>query len=172
MVSSHSLLRLPRQSPPARKTRPMPPTARHGRSGNSFRATVTQDYRDRYEKLTGTSLRQCPFCHRGHMIAVGEIERPKDRRQSRTPHEPHHRPAPNHELPPVRFSRLPRGILNSAAPQLSAVASIPTKPAFHSSPLPRLHCKTDQTPSLGGSRFFIQDPVTHSIPIGGCRGAV
>ena len=46
------------------------------------------------------------------------------------------------------------------------------KPAFHPSPLPRLDCKTDQTPPLGGSRFFIQDPVTHSIPIGGCREAV
>jgi hypothetical protein len=34
---------------------------------------VVQDYRDRYEVLTGTSLRQCPFCHRGHMIVVGEI---------------------------------------------------------------------------------------------------
>ena len=34
---------------------------------------VVQDYRDRYETLTGTSLRQCPFCHRGHMIVVREI---------------------------------------------------------------------------------------------------
>lgn len=33
--------------------------------------TVTlEDYRDRYEKLTGRSLRECPVCHRGHMIAV------------------------------------------------------------------------------------------------------
>jgi hypothetical protein len=27
-----------------------------------------EDYRDRYEKLTGHSLRQCPVCHRGRMI--------------------------------------------------------------------------------------------------------
>jgi hypothetical protein len=38
---------------------------------------AAQDYRDRYETLTGTSLRQCPFCHRGHMIRVGEIEAPQ-----------------------------------------------------------------------------------------------
>jgi len=38
---------------------------------------AAQDYRDRYETLTGTSLRQCPFCHRGHMIRVGEIEAPR-----------------------------------------------------------------------------------------------
>jgi hypothetical protein len=29
-----------------------------------------QDYRDRYEKLTGHSLRECPACHRGRMITV------------------------------------------------------------------------------------------------------
>jgi hypothetical protein len=29
-----------------------------------------EDYRDRYERLTGRSLRECPVCHRGHMITV------------------------------------------------------------------------------------------------------
>jgi len=29
-----------------------------------------QDYRDRYEKLTGHSLRECPVCHCGRMITV------------------------------------------------------------------------------------------------------
>jgi hypothetical protein len=29
-----------------------------------------EDYRDRYERLTGCSLRECPVCHRGHMITV------------------------------------------------------------------------------------------------------
>jgi Putative transposase len=29
-----------------------------------------EDYRDRYERLTGRSLRECPVCHRGHMIPV------------------------------------------------------------------------------------------------------
>jgi hypothetical protein len=28
------------------------------------------DYRDLYEKLTGKSLRECPVCHRGHMVAI------------------------------------------------------------------------------------------------------
>jgi hypothetical protein len=28
------------------------------------------DYRDRYEQLTGHSLRECPVCHRGRMITV------------------------------------------------------------------------------------------------------
>jgi hypothetical protein len=28
------------------------------------------DYRDRYERLTGVSLRDCPHCHRGHMVCI------------------------------------------------------------------------------------------------------
>ena len=32
------------------------------------------DYRDRYEKLTGSSLRECPVCHQGHMIPAGVLE--------------------------------------------------------------------------------------------------
>jgi Putative transposase len=32
-----------------------------------------EDYRDRYEALTGSSLRECPACHRGRMIVIGEI---------------------------------------------------------------------------------------------------
>jgi hypothetical protein len=39
--------------------------------------SVVQDYRDRYETLTGKSLRLCPFCHCGHMIVVGEILAPQ-----------------------------------------------------------------------------------------------
>ena len=31
------------------------------------------DYRDRYEQLTGFSLRQCPVCHQGLMVEVEEI---------------------------------------------------------------------------------------------------
>lgn len=33
------------------------------------------DYRDKVERLTGTSLRECPFCHHGHMICIDVIER-------------------------------------------------------------------------------------------------
>jgi hypothetical protein len=32
-----------------------------------------QDYRDRYEALTGFSLWECPVCHRGRMIVIGVI---------------------------------------------------------------------------------------------------
>jgi hypothetical protein len=31
------------------------------------------DYRDRYQALTGSSLWECPACHRGRMIAIGEF---------------------------------------------------------------------------------------------------
>ena len=31
------------------------------------------DYRDRYQTLTGSSLRECPACHRGRMIVIGEF---------------------------------------------------------------------------------------------------
>ncbi|MBC8164502.1 MAG: IS91 family transposase [Bryobacteraceae bacterium] len=34
-----------------------------------------QDYRDRYEDLTGCSLRQCPQCQRGHMVLVALLPR-------------------------------------------------------------------------------------------------
>lgn len=31
------------------------------------------DYRDRYETLTGVSLRECPACHRGRMLCVERL---------------------------------------------------------------------------------------------------
>jgi hypothetical protein len=31
-------------------------------------ALVPQDYRDQHEQLTGSSLRECPICHRGRMV--------------------------------------------------------------------------------------------------------
>jgi hypothetical protein len=34
---------------------------------------VKLDYRDRYQALTGSSLWECPACHRGRMIVIGEI---------------------------------------------------------------------------------------------------
>ena len=30
----------------------------------------SQDYRDRYEELTGCSLRECPVCHQGCMVTI------------------------------------------------------------------------------------------------------
>ena len=37
---------------------------------SSSEPAIPEDYRDRYEKLTGRSLRECPVCHRGRMITV------------------------------------------------------------------------------------------------------
>ena len=34
------------------------------------------DYRDRFEALTGRSLRECPHCHTGIMVVVGCITGP------------------------------------------------------------------------------------------------
>jgi hypothetical protein len=36
----------------------------------SSESELPEDYRDRYEKLTGCSLRECPVCHQGRMITV------------------------------------------------------------------------------------------------------
>jgi hypothetical protein len=33
-------------------------------------APPPEDYRDRHEQLTGSSLRDCPVCHRGYMVMV------------------------------------------------------------------------------------------------------
>lgn len=35
---------------------------------------AAKDYRDRYEQLTGRSLRQCPACHQGQMVIVGTFK--------------------------------------------------------------------------------------------------
>ena len=35
------------------------------------------DYRDRFEALTGQSLRMCPHCHTGTMVVIDCIARPK-----------------------------------------------------------------------------------------------
>ena len=44
-----------------------PPPARRGD------ATAPADYRDRYEALTGHSLRRCPRCQSGHMLVVERL---------------------------------------------------------------------------------------------------
>jgi hypothetical protein len=33
-------------------------------------AEVPLDYRDRYQRLTGKSLRDCPKCGHGHMLCI------------------------------------------------------------------------------------------------------
>ena len=35
------------------------------------------DYRDRFEQLTGTSLRVCPVCEKGQMVRIGMIPAPR-----------------------------------------------------------------------------------------------
>jgi hypothetical protein len=40
-------------------------------------ADTPADYRDRFEALTGQSLRECPHCHTGIMVVVDCIARPK-----------------------------------------------------------------------------------------------
>lgn len=42
-------------------------------SQDSSESTASEDYRDRYERLTGHSLRECPLCHRGQMTRVKEL---------------------------------------------------------------------------------------------------
>lgn len=41
----------------------------------------SQDYRDRYEELTGCSLRECPVCHQGCMVTIA-ILMPSPERQT------------------------------------------------------------------------------------------
>ena len=43
------------------------------------------DYRDLYEKLTGKSLRECPVCHAGHMVAIAVLSRSDRAPPSTTP---------------------------------------------------------------------------------------
>jgi hypothetical protein len=43
------------------------------REPNSPTEVAELDYRDRYQALTGSSLWECPACHRGRMIVIGEI---------------------------------------------------------------------------------------------------
>jgi len=41
----------------------------------SASAPPLKDYRDRYEELTGCTLRECPQCHRGRMVVVEMLPR-------------------------------------------------------------------------------------------------
>jgi hypothetical protein len=47
-------------------------------------AEESKDYRDRFEELTGSSLRECPVCHQGRMVAVA-ILLPSLNRQTSIP---------------------------------------------------------------------------------------
>jgi len=37
-------------------------------------AEASPDYRDRYQQLTGSSLWECPVCHRGRMLVVRTLD--------------------------------------------------------------------------------------------------
>ena len=47
-------------------------------------AEESKDYRDRYEELTGSSLRECPVCHQGRMVTVAILPPSPNRRTSIT----------------------------------------------------------------------------------------
>jgi hypothetical protein len=53
-----------------------------GMPANPPPAEETKDYRERYEELTGCSLRECPFCHEGRMVTVAILLPSPDRRAS------------------------------------------------------------------------------------------
>ncbi|MGH8220753.1 MAG: IS91 family transposase [Steroidobacteraceae bacterium] len=42
-------------------------------TAEEIQAAASGDYRDRCEALTGVSLRECPICHRGHMILIEQL---------------------------------------------------------------------------------------------------
>jgi hypothetical protein len=42
----------------------------------------SKDYRDRYQELTGSSLRECPICHQGRMVTVATLLPSPDRQTS------------------------------------------------------------------------------------------
>ena len=41
---------------------------------------AANDYRQRYEELTGSSLSQCPVCHQGHMLVIAILPRSPHRK--------------------------------------------------------------------------------------------
>lgn len=49
-----------------------------GMPSQSHVAAAGKDYRDEYEELTGTSLRECPQCKHGHMVLVALLPRSSD----------------------------------------------------------------------------------------------
>ena len=69
-LQAHSQLRAAGQSPPRQPG--SPPAA--GCSASCLPRTnhpdPTEDYRDRYQRLTGRSLRDCPVCGNGHMVCI------------------------------------------------------------------------------------------------------
>ena len=69
------------KAPPSLKIRDQktPKTRHFACSGSPAgpAADPPADYRDRFEALTGQSLRVCPHCHSGTMVVIDCIARPK-----------------------------------------------------------------------------------------------
>jgi len=53
---------------------------------------VTKDYRDRYEELTGASLKSCPVCHQGHMVIIEVFDGMSQPRRATSPRQSVGRP--------------------------------------------------------------------------------
>src|ERR1051325_10358176 len=52
-----------------------------GMPANPPSTEESRDYRERYEELTGCSLRECPFCHHGRMVTVAILLPSPERRK-------------------------------------------------------------------------------------------
>jgi len=68
-LQAHPQLRLARQLPPAARLT----TCRQllGVETPAAEApSIRKDYRDRYQRLTGKSLQDCPVCGKGHMLRI------------------------------------------------------------------------------------------------------
>ena len=63
------------------------------------------DYRDRFEALTGQSLRHCPHCHTGIMLVIESLTRPKVCLVILTHHDPRSTSRPHDVEPPARSER-------------------------------------------------------------------
>ena len=78
----------------------------------------SQDYRDRCEELTGSSLRECPVCHQGRMTGWPSCRpAPAGRRQSWTAHDTY-----------SRKSRHPAADQLAWSSQRGSVATVVTTP--------------------------------------------
>jgi hypothetical protein len=64
-----------------KRRRETEPSDRTSANNDGFGAASTADppadFRDRFEALTGQSLRECPHCHTGIMVVIDCIARPK-----------------------------------------------------------------------------------------------
>jgi hypothetical protein len=62
-----------------------PQRLKHADAGTkSPKSNQTKDYRERYEELTGSSLWQCPVCHRGRMLVIEILPRSPHRKMAIT----------------------------------------------------------------------------------------